>query len=259
VIKGSSTALRVYGDSLRRPYVDADIVVPIASFPAAMRELQADGWTRVFPDHRPKFSERFEQAVALRKNGVELDLHRMLVHPPAGDLLPPDIGFASAPEIIEVGGVQLPVLPPADALVHASAHAAFDPHRATPLLTARDIAGWAALVPPEDLARRAGAWKVGAIPAAAIHDARRMLGVDVDPLAAPPMGDFEQRLLDLQDGYVPLARFRSLAGVPTKLAYARAVALPTSAYLESVGQTRLGRLASALVAVGRRISDRTRS
>lgn len=239
VVKGPATAVRLYGSSLRRPYSDGDLVVPEGSFREAISVLERAGWRRPEPPRRPGFDERFAHAVTLRDGKAELDLHRMLVHPPAGDLLPRDLGFDLPPDHVEIGGVQMPVLPPGDAFMHAVAHGAFDHASAAGLLAARDIIAWSASLDGGAAYEHAERWRLGALPARAVAGASTRLSLSLAP-SEPELGDWERKLLALTGGDVRARRLRTLRG-RDRGRYVVGMLLPSRGYLRAVGQTRVGR------------------
>jgi hypothetical protein len=251
VVKGPATATRLYDDALLRPYSDADVVVPLAEFGRAMSELQNAGWRRHEPEHRAHFAERFAQAVALWNGSSELDLHRMLVHPPAGDVLPSDIAFQLDGAAFELRGQPLPALEDADALVHSAAHALFDHVGAMPLLAARDLVLWNRRVSAQDRDERARAWGLGLLPAHALAAALSNLGIR-DTAPRVELGPDERRLLDLHERDVRFGRVRTLPTVRSKLQYSWGMFVPSKSYLDYMGQTRWSRLGVLLRPLSRR-------
>jgi hypothetical protein len=245
VVKGAATAIAVYGDTLRRPYVDADVAVTRQQFAAALALLIKSGWRRVEPDKRRGFDQRFGQATALELDGAYLDLHRMLVHPPAGDVLPGDAPFTAPPSTVVLDGVEIPVLPLPDALVHAVAHATFDPPGVVGrLLVARDLVGHDNLVLPADRRGRARAWGIETIVDNAILEARRALHLSTEEVEPVPLPPAEQHLLHLQRRMRGLARVGHLPSWSDRAQFVLAGLAPSREYLEHFGWTRRSYLAS---------------
>ena len=128
-------------------------------------------------------------------------------------------------------------------LSRACAHARFDHHPTVELLVAHDVVGWAERA-GDAVDERAEAWGLGRIPAHVLHEALTRLGLAAgEPVT---LREDDQRLLADQAGDVRLGRLRTLPTSADKLAYARGVLLPSAEYLRHVGQTRWGRIATAL-------------
>ena len=189
VIKGPATAVLAYGDTLRRPYVDIDVAIQPSAFADALAVLTTDRWRRLEPDRRPGVVERLAQSVTLTDGSMELDLHRMLVHPPAGDRLPLAPAFDLPARSFELDGVELPGLPIADAIVHSAAHTTFDHQLNATLLRARDLVGLAAHASAAERAERARAWGLEATVESCLSTSRARLGLergDASPCAPGP-------------------------------------------------------------------------
>jgi hypothetical protein len=178
-------------------------------------------------------------------DGAHLDLHRMLVHPPAGDVLPVDAPFSEPPSTVVLDGIGIPVLPLPDALVHAVAHATFDPPGdGGRLLVARDIVGHDNLVSPSDRRRRARAWGIETIVENAILEARLALHLSTEEVAPMPLPPAEQHLLHLQRRTRGLARVGHLGSWSDRARFVLAGVAPSREYLDHFGWTRRSYLAS---------------
>ena len=94
--------------------------------------------TRVQPELRPGFDERFGKEVMLRADGLELDLHRIFVEGALGLSIDTDDLFAP-PYRFALGGEELEALPMPQRLLHACYAAALGdwPPR---LMSLRDVA-----------------------------------------------------------------------------------------------------------------------
>lgn len=121
LLKGAALTLTRYADAGLRPMVDVDILVRPVAAPAAMRVLQAHGWT---PVGWAPFCRAPEQTVAVRHShgfsrgtGEQVDLHWHVLWTACGE--DDDTGFWQRARPAFVNGVATRVLAPCDQLLQA--------------------------------------------------------------------------------------------------------------------------------------------
>jgi hypothetical protein len=235
VLKGSAYAHLDYPDPASRSFVDLDLLFRPEDFADAVTELTAAGFTRILAEPRPGFDSHFDKGTTLRRDGVELDLHRTFVLGPWGRLVDIESLWSSG-ATFTVGGSVLTALSAPNRFLHACYHAALGdwPLR---LGSLRDVAQ---LLPHASLSR-AQEWGVQAVVAAAVADATRLLGL---PLTSPvqewaavyaPTKREEQWLAlhtheDKTFAAQALATLPMLSGFREKAAYLRALMLPSHDY-----------------------------
>ena len=213
-----------------------------------MRVLEDEfATTRVQPELRSGFDERFGKEVMLRAQGLELDLHRIFVEGALGltietaDLFAPPYRFG-------MGGEELEALPMPQRLLHACYAAALGdwPPR---LMSLRDVAQLVLYERPNlaDVLLMARRWQCEAVVARAVSTAWDQLAlVDRAPIVewadryVPSRRD--RLLLAAHDGPARaftrhLAALVVLPGVRDRVAYATAIALPRREYLQARGMT----------------------
>jgi hypothetical protein len=121
VLKGVPLGLQYYRDLSLRPMADVDVLVPTGAAEEAMAVLEADGW----PVSRRKLRD-WHGTGLVHPDGRTLDLHwhvsiwLLLADEPRTD---DDFWSASVP--IEVSGLPLRALCPADQLLHVCIHGAW--------------------------------------------------------------------------------------------------------------------------------------
>lgn len=139
-LKGPILSHTVYRDPSLRSFGDVDLLVPGASFDAAIAALKPLGFERRFVEPRDGFDARFSKGACVeRADGMEVDLHRTLAPGAFGVLLARADLFARAPRVVEIAGTAINGLDRELAFIHACFHAALgnDPPRLVPL---RDVA-----------------------------------------------------------------------------------------------------------------------
>ena len=148
VLKGSAYAHLDYPEPALRSFVDLDLLFRPAHFDRAVAVLTGAGFTRILAEPRPGFDRRFDKGTTLRRQGVELDLHRTFVLGPWGLRVDIDALWDAGTEFT-VGGRQLTALSAPNRFLHACYHAALGdwPLR---LGSLRDVAQ---LFPPDDTAQ----------------------------------------------------------------------------------------------------------
>lgn len=242
VLKGVTTAHRVYPAPLLRSSGDVDVLVPGSSFDAAAGLLERSGGVRRYAEPRPGFDRRFSKGASFRMpDGISVDLHRTFVLGPYGFTVDLE-GVFSRSALVTLAGRELKCLEIHDAAVHACFHAVLGdwPARPIPL---RDVIQFVTSgdVDARCILERADEWRARAVVARAVGVARRTYGLGVElPLASwaedYPEQRWERRALALYGegrSYRRQARgaARFIPGVVPKLRYARDMALPSRAYL----------------------------
>jgi hypothetical protein len=242
VLKGPAFAHTAYPDPSWRSYGDLDVLVATSNWARSCELLSELGYRRRFPEPRPGFSERFGRTAAhVNGAGYEVDLHRT---PAAG----PFVFWLDPGELFEhtssftIGDVRLNRLTDTVALLHACMHATFGfrPPLPVPL---RDIAQIATASRvdwdlAQELARR---WKLRAVVEYALHAASETLCIDPlpgwDASAADRPSRKERRALEAftterrNHGGSARAALGAIPGLRAKVAYARALLLPSRDFL----------------------------
>jgi hypothetical protein len=178
VLKGAYLIETVHaGDPGRRPMMDVDVLVPPADFARALAALRAAGFAPRGGDAALEYP-----VVALRRSGVDLELHDRVARAGRLHVTPRDLFARAVP--LRVADRDALALAPEDALVHLCVHLAEHAYIAR-LRWVADVAWLAACAhPPLDWdALRARARAAGA--AFAVHRALTLagalLGADVPP------------------------------------------------------------------------------
>jgi hypothetical protein len=248
VLKGQALSYTAYDDPTEREAGDVDLLV-IDGIGDAARALTSLGLTRVLPELRQGFDDRFGKEVMLvRSDGFEVDLHRTLVLGPAGFTVN-TAALAAGAETFEIGGQPLRALSPEHALLHACLVAAYadDPPR---LVTLRDIAQLLLVrgVDVDIVLSTAKAWTVVAALAAGVQRAWAELRLEM----AHPLVEFasayiptpRERLIE-RSYHGPARSYTSQAAsmfvLPTmgdRFEYARALLFPSESYRQARGWKR---------------------
>ncbi|PRX45631.1 putative nucleotidyltransferase-like protein [Prauserella shujinwangii] len=258
VLKGSAYAHLDYPDPALRSFIDLDVLVRADDIGRAVAALSAAGFARTLAEPRPGFDRRFDKGTTLRHpGGFEVDLHRTFVLGPWGVRVDLDSLWDDGEEFA-VGGRTLRALSRTNRLLHACYHAALGdwPLR---LGSLRDVA---ALLPrtggeATEVRGRAAAWGVEAVVAAAVADARRLLGIrGGDAFTAWADGYLPTRReeawlgLHTHEGKTfaaqALATIPALPGFRDRVAYLRALLLPDRGYTEGRHPSALSRFRFAV-------------
>jgi hypothetical protein len=256
LLKGPAVARLDYPDPSQRAFGDLDLLVPSASWDAAIEALVTTGAARRYPEVRPGFDRTFGKGACLvEPDGTELDLHRTFVAGPFGLTIPLDDLFRES-EPVEIGGREYRALIREHRFVHACYHAALgDP---VPRLAAlRDIAQ-IALTTPLDVERTIAIsreWRADAVVAHAVKLTWVRLGLGPVPLSEwafshRPDG-YQTRSLRAYGGesrsYATqsVAGLRAVHGVPAKWRYARTLLVPDREYVAGHDGTYLRRVRRA--------------
>jgi hypothetical protein len=262
VLKGVALAHTVYRDPALRVFGDVDLLVPTGHLHDAVHELEREfATTRVQPEMRRGFDERFGKEVLLRADGLELDLHRIFVEGALGLTIDTDDLFAP-PYRFAFGGVELEALPMPQRLLHACYAAALGdwPPR---LISLRDVAQLVVSERPNlvDVLMMAKRWQCEVVVARAVSLAwERLALVDRPPIVGWAQsyrpGRREQLLLAAHEGAARaftrhLASLVVLPGMRDRVAYATAIVLPQPAYLRARGMDARSHLSRAYRRVAR--------
>jgi hypothetical protein len=247
VLKGLAWSHAYYPDPSWRGTGDVDLLVAADDWYTALDALGDAGARRSIPELNVGFDRRFgKEATLVSASGWEIDLHRTLVVGPFGLWTDTDDLFRGADTVI-IGGVDLPVLGPDEAFLHACYNAALgdDPPR---LIAVRDVCQLALSdrLDPGAVAATARRWRGRAVVARALSLAREVLGVDLgDRPVTEPFAGFRPSLRDRSllasyrgpgRGYTSqLTAVVALPGSRERLAYLRAVARPQPSYLAARG------------------------
>jgi hypothetical protein len=248
VLKGVALAHTAYREPGMRVFGDVDVLVPSGRVHEAVAILEDElATSRVQPELRPGFDERFGKEVMLRADGLELDLHRIFVEGALGLSIATDDLFAP-PYRFGMGGEELEALPMPQRLLHACYAAALG-DRSPRLISLRDIAQLVLYERPNlaDVLLMARRWQCESVVARAVSSAWDRLAL----LDRPPIVEWaaryspsrrERLLLAAHEGPARaftrhLAALVVLPGVRDRVAYAAAIAWPQPAYLHARGMT----------------------
>lgn len=245
VLKGASTAARLYAQPELRSYIDVDVLVPGQSFSHAVALLEAAGGERRYPEARPGFDRRFSKGTSFSMpDGISVDLHRTYVYGPYGFTLDLE-GILSRQGSVSVGGREIRCLELQDAAVHALVHAAIGdwPPR---LVSLRDCATFLQLPDLDhgELLRRIHESKVGLPAARSIAMSAATYGLSELPLLGWARSYAPQRWERLAfAAYADHGNYRRAAlaaapfvpGARSKAAYLWALLVPSRSYLATRG------------------------
>jgi hypothetical protein len=242
-LKGPVVARTLYAETALRSFGDVDVLVAADQFDEAVALLVARGGRPRYQEPRTRFTSRFGKGVCVvTGDGLELDVHRVFVAGPFGLAIDAQDLFADPCSIL-VGGVQIPVPGPDLTFLHVCYHAALG-DRAPRYTTLRDIAEFLCTpsVDVDHVLSLAKRWRGRAVLQRALLLTGSYLRFEVpQPLRAwtdsyrPDA--FERAALAV---YVsPDATYAARAatgvwalhGTRRKLAYARALLMPTRSYL----------------------------
>lgn len=182
LLKGSAVAHLDYPDPAFRAFGDIDLLVPSSSYEEAVKILELSGATRRFSEVRPGFDRQFGKGVCmLRPDDIQVDLHRTFVAGPFGLAIHLDELFDDF-AVVELGGVDVPVLTREHRFLHACYHAALG-DESPRTVALRDVAQLLLcsdldLTEARHTARR---WRSEAVVARAIGLAWSKFGLGDDP------------------------------------------------------------------------------
>ena len=261
VLKGPVTARWAYPDPAWRPFIDVDLLVPSEHLGPTAALLEQAGARRELPELRPGHDRRFGKSVTVtHPRGVEVDLHRTLAVGPLCHVIPAADLWQAAEEVELVPGHSVPTLDRDRAFLHACLHLATG-GPAGPLL-ARDVVGLSAAADLSRCEDLAAAWQATAVVQDAVTAAERVVPVpnELSAWAAALRPTGRERRISANyrgattPGRLALVSWRHVRGLPAKVAYARALVLPSAAnrsarrrsWLDQAGRVlRLGRRGSA--------------
>jgi hypothetical protein len=179
--KGPVIAALLYDPPTSRRYNDLDIWVPRAAFPDAIHALEADGapvldanWPLIYREGRGQLHLRLPM-------GTVADIHWHLLNRRVvrdSFAVPMDELLGRA-RTVDVEGLRVATLDPADTLVHLALHAALNGADRLSLL--EDVRRSIAVEGPswDEIVVRAHAWRAGPSVAVTVRRARDLLGADV--------------------------------------------------------------------------------
>ncbi len=126
LLKGVPLSLLYYDDVGLRPMFDVDVLIPYRSFDLALDVLEGDGWSDLGLPHisRDRRRRMYHGAGMQHPDGRSLDVHWQLalpfVLPDAEAESSDDLWAASVP--LDLGGLEVRTLCPADMLLHLIVH-----------------------------------------------------------------------------------------------------------------------------------------
>jgi hypothetical protein len=262
VLKGLALAHLAYSDPAWRTAADVDLLVPSSRFDDAVRVvIDRLGGEQPVPELRPGFDREFGKESMVRVEQVEVDLHRTFVIGAFGLTIDLDELFEEGTEMT-IGGTTLTALGPEHQFAHACYNVALGdlPVR---LRAVRDL-----LLIADRLAvdvDRAVAivqrWRGTAV----LARAGQLVVEAVGPGVAGRVGDLAALHVPKRESLMmrsyltparsysrPLASLAVIPGVRPRLRYARALAVPSAAYLTSRNWTGRGHISRALGSMSRR-------
>jgi hypothetical protein len=267
VLKGPAVANSAYPDPSLRPFGDVDLLVGTADWPRACGLLEGLGYRRQLPEPRPGFDQRFGKAAVWGdSDSIEVDLHRTLVVGPHGLWVGPQ-ELLGRTVVFSLGGRRLFRLDDTTMLLHACMHAVLGWW--PPLMwTLRDVAqvAWSGQVDWSELVRLAHRWRLRAVLSEALRRTTDTLQVSLPTDAAEATrletSRTERKALA---AYITEKRWRTgpavstLAAIPGlrhKLAYIRALVIPSRSFLAARSDDGRGSYLRRLMVPLRRMSAR---
>lgn len=261
LLKGPAFAHRWYPGPEWRTFGDIDLLVRGRDWDAVADRLAAGAFDRRYAEPRPGFTARFGKgACFVSPAGLEIDLHRTFVAGPFGLAFDADELFASA-DSVTIGGRSCTTLDGPASVVHAAVHAVLGAQEPR-LVALRDVAQMLTTGVDADAVRnRAERWGVAHPLARAVRLAGQRFALAV-PL---PLTDWASRYAPSAAERRALAAYASarrsyaaqaLAGVAAirglrnRLAYVRALALPSHSYLDARDGVRARRVLRATRLLG---------
>jgi hypothetical protein len=238
VLKGPAFAHSLYPGPATRPFVDVDLLVPAHALATVVARCERGGATRLLPELRRGFDRRFAKSVTLRHpSGVDIDLHRTLTLGPLTHLVRIEDLWAEPDSTEVLPGRRIPTLHPDLAFLHACLHATTG--EPTRWLTVRDVVETERHADLERCAEIARRWTATAVVVAAVASARERDFPTVDRLD-PWAAGLEPTAAERRVGAaystprhdsrrLVAAGVRYVRGPLAKLAFARALALPSGA------------------------------
>ena len=189
VLKGSALARLAYPDPQWRPTRDLDLLVHGHQLDRAGAALRDLGGRRLDPDPVPGWAATTGKgATWVLPDGLEVDLHRLLVWGPLGVRIDPELLW-QAPTVVDIAGRSVVTLGVAESLLHACAHLLVLGWRRA--LGLRDVAQLLRHpdLDPSRVMALAGRWRLEAVTVTALALTEREVGE-----AAPgPLRDWYRR------------------------------------------------------------------
>lgn len=264
VLKGPAIAHLDEIDPIRRSFGDIDLLIPGDRFADAVRTFAAKGFARTFPEPRPGFDGRFSKGACVRREGLEVDLHRTLAPGPFGMRIPVE-ELWSRSEHFQVDGADFEAMPADLRLLHAAYHAVLG--GSTPRLVA--LRDFVLLTSRPDVdavavASTAGRWEGTIVLRRAVAAVRDRLGLQLegytDALPAEPDPRWQLRAMRAYgagSGRYARQAFASLGAIQRpmdRLRYLIALTFPAGSYVDERHAGRLSRGRHALRAIAGRSS-----
>jgi hypothetical protein len=252
VLKGPAIAHTAYPDPSMRSFCDVDVLVPAASFDAAVATMAVHAAERRYAEPRPGFDHRFSKGASfVTPDGLSIDLHRTFVVGPFGHTI--DVaGLFGGSRQFSMAGRVLDTLPLEETFVHVCLHTALGdwPPRLVPMRDVAQIAHYGE-VDVDRVHHLARVWRATAPMAWSIDHVWTTFGLPAHPLAEWARGYVptrrEQRALalymstDRSYAAMALASTRVVPGFVAKLAYLRALSLPKREYVADRERNYFGR------------------
>lgn len=179
VVKGPAMVELVYRDPGLRSYADLDVVVAPDGFDRVLESLEGVGLQPLDRNWAAIRREMFGELHFLLDGEVPLDLHWNVVNLYRGRIAIPTGEMLARTRRASLGGVDVPVLEPTDALLHLALHGALA--GGDRLIWTVDVTSAMAEQPPDwaALEERALAWHIGPPVGLMLDRAERTLGADV--------------------------------------------------------------------------------
>ena len=250
VLKGPAVAHLDYEDPMLRHFGDIDLLVPARSLEDTAAALVEAGGERCVGELAPGFDRRFGKGYTIAMpTGCELDVHRTLVAGTFGLRLDPEELFTTSARF-GLGGEEIAALADEERFLHAAFHAALGDRR--PRLTAvRDVVQIGSN-PAVDWGRvrdLVGRWRCDAVVERALDQVSERLQLEIFPHRIRRELDLSSSRRDRRAVQAYLAtdgRFarQALGAIPevrgwrAKVAYVRALALPSGSNLRGRGRRR---------------------
>ena len=249
VIKGPAIA---YLDALNpsmRTFADIDLLIRSSDIDRAVLILEQRGAARPWSQRRPNWDRRFAKSVTMTfGDGIQFDLHRMLVDGVFGHRIPLERLFTSA-DAFEIGGVTFQTLGAVHRLLHSASHLLLG-SSVPALMNLRDLAGYLGddRLTPNLVVFEAQQWRGETVLALALDQVTKRVAT-IPPIWAEWRSSFEpdQRDVNLirrhrsegsNFGRAKLDVLVELPALRDVAAYATALAWPSRQHLESRGLRR---------------------
>jgi hypothetical protein len=244
VLKGPALAHTFYPNPSLRTYGDVDVLVRAEDWATACSALGELGFSRILPEPRPGFDQRFGKGAAFRdEEGIEIDLHRTLAMGAFGLWIEPAELFEGLADL-RLGGTTFRRLDDTLSLLHVGVHASIG--RPGPLLMPlRDVVqvAWAGEIDWDRLRALAARWRLSVPIGHALRTAAEVLEARIPEgagqLSSARPGRLERRVFTAYTtkratrGGIALSTLWGIRGLRAKAAYLRALLVPDRQFLEA--------------------------